>query len=157
MSLKDFQSWPIEKLVPHARPMLLLDRVAEITDTWIECEVTLTPTSEFCVDGRVGAWVGLEYMAQTVAALAGAQGLDTGHNIRVGLLLGTRSFTAAVPYFEVGVTLRVRATEVVFDPQGLSVVDCALRDAATGRELAQAGLTVYQVDDLYAYLQSLKK
>jgi predicted hotdog family 3-hydroxylacyl-ACP dehydratase len=157
MRIEDFKNYPIEALLPHARPMLLLDRVTDATEEVFECEVTLREDSEFCVDGRVGAWIGLEYMAQTVAAFAGAEGLRQGQGIRVGLLLGTRRFTARVPHFEVGATLRARAVKTLIDPNGISVVDCTLLDHPSGEELARAVLTVFQVPSLEAFFGELNR
>lgn len=154
MKASDFASHPIEELLPHVRPMLLLDRVTEITDEHCVCEVTVREDSEFCIDGQVGAWIGVEYMAQTVAALAGAEGLAAGAPVKLGLLLGTRSYESKVPAFAVGMTLRVQARRVFFDPQGFGVVDCAIRSHPSGEELAKAALTVFQVEDLLSYLQS---
>jgi predicted hotdog family 3-hydroxylacyl-ACP dehydratase len=150
------KAMPIESLVPHARPMLLLDRMTDMDGESFEAELSLTKDSEFCVDGKVGAWVGIEYMAQCVAAFAGAEGLAAGENIKVGFLLGTRQYQCAVPHFKAGSILRIRVKKVLHDPQGLSVVECALR-LKDGPELARANLTVFQVDDFEAYLRNSQK
>jgi predicted hotdog family 3-hydroxylacyl-ACP dehydratase len=131
--------------------MLLLDQVTDMAGDSFEAEVTLTPDSEFCENGQVGAWVGIEYMAQTVAAFAGSEGLAAGGKIKVGFLLGTRQYECKAPYFKAGSTLRIRVKKVLHDPQGLSVVECAL-SLKGGEELARANLTVFQVDDFEAYL-----
>lgn len=153
MTLAEVRALPLRELLPHRPPMLLLDRLVSFDEESLEAELTLTPQSEFCVEGRVGAWVGLEYMAQAVAALAGAHARLRGHAPRIGLLLGTREFRAHVPAFTVGQVLRVRATQVFFDPEGLSVVECWLRDADTQAELAHASLTGVEVDDFQRFLE----
>ena len=152
MNHDDIQRLPLSKIIPHAWPMLLLDRVAVSSAERFECEVKLTEQSEFCERGVVGGWVGLEYMAQTVAALAGTKDLLHGRKIGMGLLLGTQSYVALAPHFFAGQTLRVEAKEVAFDRQGLSMVDCSIRDRDSGHELAHASLTVARVDDLNTLL-----
>lgn len=148
---------PIAELLPHAQPMLLLDRVVSSSIERFECEVELTEQSEFCEDGFIGSWVGLEYMAQTVAALASTRDLLHRRKVRMGLLLGTRSYVALVPRFAAGQTLRIQAKEVLFDPQGPSMVDCIIRDRDSGMEVARASLTLVQIDDFKTFLASHNK
>ena len=61
----------IRTLVPHAGPMVLLDRVISADDENLCAEVRIRADSLFCVAGEVGAWAGLEYMAQAIGAYAG--------------------------------------------------------------------------------------
>lgn len=154
MTLEEILHLPVAELVPHAPPMVLLDRVLALGDEWCESELTLRPDSRFVVDGRVGGWVGIEYMAQTVAALSGAEALRRGEGIRVGLLLGTRQYVSHRPFFEVGMTLRMRVDQVVRDAAGLSVFDCVIREHPSGATLASAKLNAFLVADLEAYLKS---
>ena len=62
---------PIVELVPHRPPMLLLDRVLSYDGECVVCETVLEPESPFVDEGEVPAIVGIEYMAQTIAAGAG--------------------------------------------------------------------------------------
>ena len=156
MKLAELKKHPVEKLVPHAKPMLLLDRVTDCSEESFEAEVTVREDSLFCENGRVGAWVGIEYMAQTVAAFAGAEGLVAGEAIKVGFLLGTRHYESQVPDFKAGSVLRIRVKKVLVDPQGLSVVECLLSDLG-GQVLAKANLTVFQVGDFASYLREHRK
>jgi 3-oxoacyl-[acyl-carrier-protein] synthase-1 len=133
--------------------MLLLDRVTSIDSESFEGEVCIRPDSLFCQNGAVGAWVGVEYMAQTIAAFAGEEGHKAGKPIKVGFLLGSRQYEAKVPAFKVGLTLTVRVVKVLYDPSGLSVLDCVILDRASGETLAKAALNVFEVDDLQAYLK----
>lgn len=153
MTLDEVKRLAIAELLPHQPPMILLDRVIDCDGESLEAELALTADSPFCVGGRVGAWVGLEYMAQAVGALAGAQARLAGKEPRVGLLLGTREYQAQVPFFTEGSVLRVRATKEIFDPQGLSVVECGIRDSRTQALLARAALTAVEVEDFQAFLR----
>ena len=61
-----------EELLPHAPPMVLLDRVLEWDDESILAELTIGPSTPFLDVGRgVPAHVGLEWMAQTCGLFAG--------------------------------------------------------------------------------------
>ena len=81
---------PIEALVPHKPPMLLLDRVLSYSTDYVSCEVEIRVDSPFVRDGVVPAIVGLEYMAQCVAAFAGLSARHKGEAPRIGFLLGSR-------------------------------------------------------------------
>ena len=64
---------PIADLMPHEGPMCLLDRLVEAQDERLVAEVLVPADGILSRDGAVGAWVGVEYMAQAVAAWAGWQ------------------------------------------------------------------------------------
>ena len=59
---------PIEQLLPHRPPMILIDRLVWTNGVATVCEVTIGPHSMFIQAVGVPAFVGIEYMAQTVAA-----------------------------------------------------------------------------------------
>ncbi|MEL7448023.1 MAG: 3-hydroxydecanoyl-ACP dehydratase, partial [Pseudomonadota bacterium] len=93
----------------------------------------------------VPSWVGIEYMAQTVAVLAGSQASDEGDGAPLGYLLGTRRYTCETPWFTDGTVLRVRCEEQLFDGNGLGVYACHIEDSnAAGTPIASARLTVYR-------------
>ena len=60
----------IRSLVPHAGPMVLLDRVISVDEDSLLAEVRIRSDSLFCNTDGVGAWVGIEYMAQAIGAWA---------------------------------------------------------------------------------------
>ena len=63
MSIPDIRS-----LLPHSGPMVLLDRVIAADEESLCAEVRIRENSLFCNADGVGAWVGLEYMAQAIGA-----------------------------------------------------------------------------------------
>jgi predicted hotdog family 3-hydroxylacyl-ACP dehydratase len=72
---------PIASLVPHSGSMLLLDRVVASDAERLQAEVAITPHTLFADENGVGSWIGIEYMAQAVAAYAGLHAYRTGqHN-----------------------------------------------------------------------------
>ena len=144
--------YPIEALLPHARPMILLDCVLAFDPTFLEAELTVRPDMPFFEQGRgVGAHIALEWMAQACAAYVGLEALLANERVRVGFLLGTRNFAAKVDRFAAGETLRVSAA-LVFRDGETGVFDCAVRHDAL--EVVRAQLTLHQPRDLHAVLAS---
>ena len=136
-------TWPpIVELVPHRPPMLLLDRVLAYDGECVTCETVLRPDSPFAEQGHVPAVVGIEYMAQTIAAGAGLRGREKGGGgPRTGFLLGCRSLTIAVDSFQVGDRLTIEARRS-FGENELGVFACKVQ---RGEEvLVEGALTVYQ-------------
>lgn len=152
MNLSELKDWPVARLLPHAAPMIIIDRVVSASAEYFEAEVVLRPDSLFCDGKSVNAWVGIEYMAQAVAAYAGAEALAAGRPVKIGFLLGTRSYSPRKPSFSVGTVLRIGVKKILHEPGSLSVVECSLRDIEETEPLVIANLTVYEVDDLPAYL-----
>jgi predicted hotdog family 3-hydroxylacyl-ACP dehydratase len=153
MRIEELATRPILDLLPHAPPMALLERSISISQEVYEAELTIRPQSLFCDGEKVPSWVGIEYMAQAIAAFAGAEALSRNETVKVGFLLGSREFRPKVPYFKVGSILRINVKKVIHDPNGLSVVACRLSEAGQTEALVEANLTVYEVTDLAAYLK----
>ena len=133
---------PIVELVPHRPPMLLLDRVLAYDGECVICETVLRPDSPFAEEGRVPAIVGIEYMAQTIAAGAGLRARDNGSAAgRMGFLLGCRSLTIAIDNFDVGDRLIVEARRT-WGANELGNFACKVQ---RGEDvLVEGALTVYQ-------------
>lgn len=148
MSLPDIHS-----LVPHSGAMSLLGSLLAVDDETLSAEVVIGPDTMFCRDGEVGAWVGVEYMAQAVAAHAGHAARLRGMPVRVGFLLGTRRYVCAVPAFASGSTLHIHVRRALQGENGLGAFDCRIEDAQDGAELASATITVYQPDNVEEFLQ----
>jgi predicted hotdog family 3-hydroxylacyl-ACP dehydratase len=132
---------PIAELVPHRPPMLLLDRVLSYDGECVICETVLEANSPFADQGQVPAVVGIEYMAQAIAAGAGLSARDKGEAARMGFLLGCRNLTIAVDSFQVGDTLTIEARRTWGENQ-LGSFACKVN---RGDQVLVAGaLTVYQ-------------
>jgi predicted hotdog family 3-hydroxylacyl-ACP dehydratase len=142
----------IGTLVPHSGAMLLLDAVLAADHETLSAQVAIRPDSMFVADGAVGAWVGVEYMAQAVAAHAGYCARLRGEPVRVGFLLGTRRYTCAVPAFAQGSVLRIHVQRALQGENGLGAFDCRIEDGE-GAELASATITVFQPDNVEEFLQ----
>jgi predicted hotdog family 3-hydroxylacyl-ACP dehydratase len=116
------------------------------------CGVTIRPDSMFC-DGVNGvpSWVGLEYMAQTASTYSGIDEARAGKKATIGLLLGSRRYTTEVPYFAIGMRLRVEAHMVLRDDTDLVAFDCKILDGE--RVLASADVKAYRPPDVLAVVR----
>jgi predicted hotdog family 3-hydroxylacyl-ACP dehydratase len=143
----------IDTLLPHAAPMILLDRVLEVCAEELLAEVEIRPDSLFHSGTGVGAWVGIEYMAQAIAAWAGYHARERGEEVKIGFLLGSRRYACALPEFATGMRLGVSVKLLLQAENGLGSFDCAITDLQTQQELAQASVSVFQPHDVSHYLQ----
>lgn len=125
--------------------MVLIDRLVAADEESVTVEVLIRPDSLFCRADGVGAWVGIEYMAQAIGAYAGYKARLRGEPVRLGYLLGTRRYDAYCPCFAVGTLLRIHAKRVLQSENGLGSFDC--RIDGNGVLLASASITVYQPKD----------
>ena len=130
----------IESLIPHRGAMRLLDRVVEVDDSHVVAELEVPYDGLFVHDGQVPSWIGIEYMAQAVAAWAGARARERGGAPRPGLLLGTRRYDAHCDGFPSGALLRVEARCELMGANGLGLFDC--RVVMDGRDAAVARISV---------------
>ena len=130
------------RLLPHSGPMSLLHQVVAYDDESTTCSVEIRPDSTFVSDGQVGPWVGLEYMAQAVAAHGGLALRRKGQPVHIGFLLACRSINFETGPFCVGQTLHVRASPL-WGNERLLKFSCSIKDADTGCLLQQADLSIY--------------
>lgn len=135
---------PVETLVPHASPMLLIDRVLAADAESLAAEVRITPQSLFFTPANgVPAYVGIEYIAQSVAAYSGwrAQSAAPGTAPKIGYLLGTRKMTMTCDGFANGDVLVIHVQNI-FEDGEMGVFDGEVRK---GNEiLVTARINVYQ-------------
>jgi predicted hotdog family 3-hydroxylacyl-ACP dehydratase len=100
----------------------------------------------------VPAWVGVEYMAQTVAAWAGCRARERGAEPSIGFLLGTRRYQAEIERFPAGAVLRVEARCELMGDNGLGMFACRILQQE--QVLASANISVFEPPDAAAYLES---
>lgn len=143
-------SYPIATLLPQSKQMVLVDSVIEVGDEHIVVELTVRDDGLFSQrDHTVPAWVGLEYMAQTVAAFSGYHRRSHGEAIDLGFLLGTRHYQSSVGSFPCGARLRIRAEKIIEAANEMSVFDCQLEGDAID---AKAKLNVFLPKDSQQFL-----
>jgi len=143
--------WPIAELLPHAGDMILLDGVERFDDDSVETVLQVRADGLLsAADGSLPAWVGVEIMAQSVAAFAGCHARQAGQPVELGFLLGTRSYQCNVEAFPAGADLRVRAHRSLQDDNGMGVFECHLDGPGIH---AEARLNVFRPPEVASYLQ----
>ncbi|MES3024160.1 MAG: hotdog family protein [Pseudomonadota bacterium] len=144
---------PIAELVPHDGPMILLDRVLSADSDNVCAEVAIRADTLFCDGHGVGSWVGIEYMAQAIAAQAGYQAYLRGARPDVGFLLGARRYVCGRSAFALGSVLHVFVHRALQGENGLGAFECRIEDSADGEVVATATVTVYLPKNVNDYLQ----
>jgi len=143
---------PIEELLPHRGTMRLLDRVLEFDGRRIAAEcVPRADAWHADARGNMPAWIGIELMAQAIAAHVGLVKRSEGRPVSPGVLLGTQRYSATRPVFEPGAPLSVTAVLSLRDASGLAAYDCRIE--AGGSLLASATVKVYEPADFAAFLR----
>ena len=110
----------LDTIFLHSKPMRLIDAVIKLDPDYIHCHIEISADNIFydkTING-IYAWVGMEYMAQAVAAYAGSHKEQVEPSL--GLLLSVRTFKTSQPYFKVGQELLVIANkEYIYDMVGV--------------------------------------
>lgn len=138
---------PIERVLPHAGPAVLLSRVIAHEAEHTVCGADAGRVRLYRgADGRVPSWVGIEIMAQCVAAHGGLRSLAKGERPRVGFLLGSRRVELRAAELPEGGELEVHARHLWGDQRMVSF-DCTIRDPRGDATLVSANLKAFVPDD----------
>ena len=145
----------VEQLLPHDHPMILVSGVKEFDKnlTKVISIVNINKDSLF-FDPQIGgvpSYVSLEYMAQTIACLAGIYSLRMGIEPLKGFVLGTRKMILGIDRFVPG-SYEVYCEEMFHDKEFASF-DCKLY--FEGQELASSLVNTYRVEDMQKFLDLL--
>jgi len=141
----------IEDVVPHRGGRFSADHRGGAAADGAPVTGTVRLGQLFTDDQGLPAWVGVEWMAQAIAAWAGCRARRRGEPVKLGFLLGTRRYQAQCSHFRIGARLRVEAHCELFGDNGLGMFACRILD--DGVVLASANLSVFEPDDSAAYLE----
>lgn len=136
----DCSGVPIGELLPHGPEMTVIDRLVEYSPQRSIATVVVRESSPFFVSAGVPAWLGIEYMAQTIAAHAGFEARLRGERPAIGFLLGTRAYESEVGEFALGSTLTITVEPVVVEAR-LAAFQCSI---ATDHVVAKAVVNTYR-------------
>lgn len=134
----------LEKILPHKKPMILIDDIIEysLEENWLESVVTIKEDSIFYnkdIKG-VSSIAGIEFMAQTIGCYAFLKRKQ--EKPCIGFLLGTRLYNNSIDKFSLGETYNIKVIEV-FTDNSLFSFDCFIYDK-NKKEIASAMINVYQ-------------
>ena len=148
----DLRHAPIETMVPHRGDMLLIDRVLHADHESVAVEAQVRGEGLFVQESGLPGWVGIEYMAQAIAAWAGARAQRRGEPVRRGFLLGSRRYETHRDTFPVGSTLRIDARCELIGENGLGLFDCRIH--IDGALAAQARVSVFEPNDSDEFMKT---
>ena len=154
MRVSDLQEIDLEKILPHDRPMILIDNLLEVDmdKKFVKTSVTISENKIFFdkeING-ISPLVGIEFMAQTVGCYSYYK---NGEKIpEIGFLLGSRLYENTLEKFENGKTYIITAQEIYTDNELVSF-ECLIYNE--GKEVAKAAVNVFQPADARAYLKEL--
>ncbi|QUN05721.1 hotdog family protein [Shewanella yunxiaonensis] len=142
----------IADFLAHRPPMILIDHIEQHGDNYLLTSVSISEHSPFFdpVLRRVPNYVGIEYMAQSIAALAGVEAERCGEPIRVGFLLGSRKLQLHCAGFWPGKQYQTAVRRLYQEDSGLAVFDCEILHQ--GETIASANVNVFQPRDTAAYV-----
>ncbi|MCC4800729.1 3-hydroxydecanoyl-ACP dehydratase [Enterovibrio norvegicus] len=132
----------VNDLLPHEAPMILIDDMIDVGEKHIHCRVTSKESNLF-FDQEIKAipgWVGIELMAQTIAAWSGYHAWNEGGEPPVGFLLGSRRYNTDTSVFPAGQVLDIHADHMM-ESNGMAVFACRIEH--DGVELATAQLNAF--------------
>jgi predicted hotdog family 3-hydroxylacyl-ACP dehydratase len=142
----------IEDVLPHRGNMLLIDCLIEFNNESTIAEYSPKSDAWYLdAEGNMPAWIGIELMAQTVAAHVGVLKRCEGKPQKNGVLVGTRRYRSSIPSFASNVPLRICVAIAYQDPSGLAAYDCNI--TCSDNILAEATVKVFEPDDFQTFLQ----
>lgn len=142
---------PVEELVPHSGNMSLLDRIIDCDQESLTAEICVRADNIFSNTDGMPATVGIELMAQAIAAFAGAKAKQKGKPVEIGFLVGTRKYESSHPIFPLGSLLKIRVFQELQAENGLGVFCCEIcSDTIT----AKANINVFQPDNVQEFLNN---
>lgn len=147
----------IADYVPHEYGMCLLDRILHWDDTTLSADVIPQATDVFAERGPaergpkevdqevfvIPAIIGLEWMAQAIAAWSGVEAAMAHQAPRVGFLLGTRRYHCTVPYFACRQRWRIHVQLDYRAANGLGAFTAHIHDEED-REVASCVINVFE-------------
>ncbi len=154
--------FPVADLLPQSGSMVLIDAVTRINDDSITTQVRVRDDGLFSLaNNTVPAWVGIEYMAQTIAAFSGYHCLMRGEPIRLGFLLGTRLFESNQPSYPCETLLTVHASKIIESANDMCVFDSSIEitdtNTANSTVTASAKINLLLPKDLNAFLEKANR
>ena len=144
---------PIEDILPHRDPMLLLDHVLSFDAQTASAQYAPRRGAWYAdANGNMPAWIGIELMAQTVAVHNGLLRRSLGLPPKQGALLGTRRFTSTQSAFAADQPLVTQSKMIYREASGMGAYECTI--AVDGAIVVSATLIVFEPEDFSTFVQA---
>jgi predicted hotdog family 3-hydroxylacyl-ACP dehydratase len=143
---------PVEEILPHRGTMLLVDAVLACDEESLIAQAHVQSDAWYAnADGAMPAWIGIELMAQAIAAHVGLLAMRAGNKMRPGVLLGSRRYEAHLPAFSRDALLRIEVKELLRGEEGHGAYECIIQlDGVIG---AEAVIKVFQPRDFQSFIE----
>lgn len=130
---------PIEGLIPHRPPMLLVDEVVHHEGLTVRCRTTIRDDMPFVKDGAAPALLAIELFAQSACTLVSLLATRAGNVPMTGALLGTRQIDLHTDVLRTGDVLEIHCEEKM--AIGMTAqIQCEMRRVSSrDRELLAEG------------------
>ena len=149
----DYRKIDVEQLLPHSGDMVLIDEMLDYGDDFGVSRVKVDAASKF-YEGDINgihAAIGLEWMAQTIAAIAGIEALKNGRPVQVGFLLGTRKYEPTKNVFKLDEEFIIHVKKLYREENGLGAFQCTIHE--DDQLIADAKLNVFAPDNVEKFLK----
>jgi predicted hotdog family 3-hydroxylacyl-ACP dehydratase len=151
-SIDELLQQPIEAIIPHRGTMLLIDAVTAFDEQTLSARATVHADAWYAdAQGAMPAWIGIELMAQSIAAHVALLAMRGGGRARPGVLLGSRSYKALQPAFAAGACLSIRVVELLRSEEGHGAYECTIHHGDVG--CAEAVIKVFQPPDFQSFIE----
>lgn len=134
-------TYSVSELIAHEAPMILIDRIEYFDDENIQSAISIKQSSPFLFENAVPAYIGVEYMAQTVACFSGIKALQSSNAVRIGYLVSVRKLKLFTNAYTIGSSLVAKSC-VLYDDGEMAAFECQILHE--NQLLAEAVLNVYQ-------------
>ena len=129
MHATNYSQNPVQDLLAHRDSALLVNALKAYGDSWAEAEVHHNQATLYSDEqGRTPAWVGIEYMAQTISFIAGIESKEALRPPQPGFLLGTRECQLFCEHFEANQEVLIRVDIIFRDKHNMTMFDCKVLD-----------------------------
>lgn len=143
---------PVEDILPHGGTMRLVDEIVACDAESVAVLASVDPQAWYAdAQGAMPAWLGIELMAQAIAAHVGLLAMRAGGRARPGVLLGASRYEAHHSAFAAGARLRIEAKELLKSEEGHGAYECTI--ATDDRCVAEAVVKVFQPADFHAFIE----
>jgi len=143
----------IADLLPQTGEMILLDKIENWDVDFLEVSVFHNRSHWYNdANGDTPSWVGIEYMAQSIGALAGIKSLLNKEPIRIGFLLGARKYVAHTPTFKKNTPITIHVESLFLGENNLVLFDCKIN--SENILLAQAQVKAIQPNKIEDVIKS---
>ncbi|CAH2930350.1 MAG: 3-hydroxydecanoyl-[ACP] dehydratase (EC [uncultured Paraburkholderia sp.] len=151
-SIEELLQQPVEAIIPHRGTMLLIDAVSAFSEETLCARATVHADAWYAdAQGAMPAWIGIELMAQAIAAHVALVAMRGGGRACPGVLLGSRSFKALQSSFARGARLLIHVTELLRSEEGHGAYECTIHDG--DMMCAEAVIKVFQLSNFQSFIE----